>query len=175
MITGNFSNSAAQFLLVGACSCAHSISCFQDNLNVLKAFTLKVLKCPNKKKYFFWVTSISVKFFCSFSEANQATLPHRAPSELWQGSWIHSCLFSIMEVRLSRCLATFHPERLLRKSINCSILHRFALVMPTLPLLPEESQNHHVLRALILSSQIFHIYNIYSAVWLFHVTIIFLW
>ena len=80
MVTGNFSNLAAQFLLLGACGCAHSISCFQDDLSVLKAFTLKGFNCPNKKVFFFWVTSISIKFFCSFSETNQATLSHRVPS-----------------------------------------------------------------------------------------------
>ena len=81
MITENLSNSAAQFLLVGACGCAHCISCFQDDLSILKAFTLKVFKCPNKKVFFFnWVTGISIKFFCSFTEANQANLPYRAPS-----------------------------------------------------------------------------------------------
>ena len=74
MVTGNFSKSAAQFLLVGACGCAHAISCFQDDLSVFKAFSVPI------KKYFFWVTSISVKFLCSFLEANQATMPHRAPS-----------------------------------------------------------------------------------------------
>ena len=52
MITENFSNLAAQFLLVGACSCAHSISCFQDDLSILKAFTLKIFKCLNKKVFF---------------------------------------------------------------------------------------------------------------------------
>ena len=41
MITGNFSNSAAQFLLVGACGLLNAISCFQVVLSVLKAFTLK--------------------------------------------------------------------------------------------------------------------------------------
>ena len=54
MITGNFSNSAAQFLLVGACGYAHSIPCFQDDLSVFKAFTSKVFKCPNKKVFFEW-------------------------------------------------------------------------------------------------------------------------
>ena len=80
MMTENFSNSAAQFLLVGACGCAHSISCFQDDLSILKAFTLKVFL--NVPSFFFFngVASISIKFFCSFSETNQATLPYRAPS-----------------------------------------------------------------------------------------------
>ena len=53
MINENFSNSAGQFLLVQACDCAHSISCFQDDVSVLKAFILKVFKCPNKKSNFF--------------------------------------------------------------------------------------------------------------------------
>ena len=39
-------------LLVGACSCTHSISCFQDDFSVLKAFRLKVFKCPNKESNF---------------------------------------------------------------------------------------------------------------------------
>ena len=52
MVTGTFSNWAAQFPLVGACGCAHSSSCLQDDLSVFKAFTLKVLKCPNKKVFF---------------------------------------------------------------------------------------------------------------------------
>ena len=52
MIIENFSNWAAQFLLVGACGCVNSVSCFQDVLSVLKAFTLKVFKCPNKKVFF---------------------------------------------------------------------------------------------------------------------------
>ena len=58
--------------------------------------------------------------------------------------------FSTMEVRLNRCLAKCHLERLLRKTINCSILHGFALLMPTLAHWPEEPRNYHVLRALIL-------------------------
>ena len=41
-------------------------------------------------------------------------------------------LFSSMEVRLNGCLTTCHPERLLRKAINCSISHGFALLMLTL-------------------------------------------
>ena len=52
MITENLSNSAAQFLLVWAWGCVNPISCFQDVLSVLKAFTLKVFKCPNKKVFF---------------------------------------------------------------------------------------------------------------------------
>ena len=52
MITENFSNSAAQLLLAGACGCAYSICCFQDDFSILKAFTLKVFKCPNKKVFF---------------------------------------------------------------------------------------------------------------------------
>ena len=59
MIDENVSNSASQFLLVGACNCAHSISYFQDDLSVLKAFKLKVFKCPNKKVVF-----LSDKFIC---------------------------------------------------------------------------------------------------------------
>ena len=51
MITKNFSNSAAQFLQVGTGGCVNSISCLQDVLSVLKAFTLKVFKCPNKKVF----------------------------------------------------------------------------------------------------------------------------
>ena len=146
-----------------ACGSAYSISCFQDDLSVLKAFTLKIFKCHNIYIYF-WVTSLSIKLFCSFSEANQATMLHRAPFYLWQGFWIHPCFFfSTLEVRLSGCLATCHPERLLHNANS--------LVMPTLALLPEESWNYHVLRALILSCQNFHIYDNYSAVWLFHVIV----
>ena len=59
MITGNFSNSAAQFLLVGAYGC---ISCFQDELSVLKAFTLKVLSVPIKKFFFEWQVYLSNSF-----------------------------------------------------------------------------------------------------------------
>ena len=69
-----------------------------------------------------------------------------------------------MEVRLGGCLTTCHPEWLLRNANS--------LVMPTLVLLPEESRNYHVLRASILSSQIFRIYDNYSAVWLFLVIVI---
>ena len=72
--------------------------------------------------------------------------------------------FSTLEVRLSGCLATCHPERLLHNANS--------LVMPTLALFPEESWNYHVLRALILFCQNFHIYDNYSAVWLFHVIVI---
>ena len=52
MITGNFSNSAAQFLLVGACGLVNAISCFQVVLSVLKAFTLKGFWRTKKKSFF---------------------------------------------------------------------------------------------------------------------------
>ena len=79
---------------------------------------------------------------------------------------------STIEVRLSGCLETCHSERLLRKTINCSILHRFALVMPALALLPDRSRNYHALHALILSCQIFRIYTRCSTIWLFHIKFI---
>ena len=81
-------------------------------------------------------------------------------------------VFSTMEVTLNGCLAPCHPERLLRKTINYSILHRFVLLMPTLAHWLEESRNYHVLRALISSCQIFLIFDNYFAVWLFHVIVI---
>ena len=128
MITENFSNSGAQFLLVGACGCARSISCFQDDLSVLKACTLKVFKCPNKKGFLFEWQVYFLNSFVPFQ--NQIKQPchielHLSCSKVPE---IHPCSFSPMEVRLSECLATCHPERLLRQTINCSILHRFALV-----------------------------------------------
>ena len=43
--------------------------------------------------------------------------------------------------------------------------------MPTLADWPEESRNYHVLRALILSCQIFSICNHYSEIRLFHVIV----
>ena len=49
---------------------------------------------------------------------------------------------SSMEVRLNGCLTTCHPDRLLRKTINCSILNRFALLMPTLSHWPGDSPNY---------------------------------
>ena len=63
VITENFSNSAAHFLLLGdvqvllveAGDCAQSISCFQDDLSLFKGFRLKVFKCPNSESnYFEW-------------------------------------------------------------------------------------------------------------------------
>ena len=53
VITEIFSNSAASFLLVGACRCACSVPCFQDDLSVLEVFRLKVLKFANKVSNFF--------------------------------------------------------------------------------------------------------------------------
>ena len=120
---------------------------------------------PIKKFFFFWVTNLSVKFFCSFSEANQATMPHRAPSYLWQGSGPTPVFFFYYRSkRLSGCFATCNPERLLCNANS--------LVIPTLSLLREEPRNYDVLRALILSCQIFDIYDNYSLIWLFHVIVI---
>ena len=64
----------AQFLPVETCGCARSISYFQDLLSVLKTFRLKLFKCPNKENFFFWVTSVSVKFFCSFFRNKSSNL-----------------------------------------------------------------------------------------------------
>ena len=77
--------------------------------------------------------------------------------------------FSSMEVRLNGCLTTCHPKRLLRKTINRSVVHRLALLMPTLAYWPGDSRNYHALRALILSCKIFRIYDNSPAVLLFHV------
>ena len=152
MITGNFSNSAAQFLLVGACGYAHSIPCFQDDLSVFKAFTSKVFKCPNKKVFFEWQVYL-LNSFVPFQK--QIKQPYHIELHLSCSRVSGSTpVFSTMDVRLSGCLAT------------CS------LVVPALALLPEESRNYHVLRVLILSCQIFHIYDNYSVVWLFHLIII---
>ena len=152
MITGNFSNSAAQFLLVGACGYAHSIPCFQDDLSVFKAFTSKVFKCPNKKVFFEWQVYL-LNSFVPFQK--QIKQPYHIELHLSCSRVSGSTpVFSTMDVRLSGCLAT------------CS------LVVPALALLPEESWNYHVLRVLILSCQIFHIYDNYSVVWLFHLIII---
>ena len=73
MVTGTFSNWAAQFPLVGACGCAHSSSCLQDDLSVLKAFTLNVLKCPNKKVFFFEWQVYLLNYFVPFQ--NQIKQP----------------------------------------------------------------------------------------------------
>ena len=62
-ITGNFSNSAAQFLLVEACDCVNSIFCFLVVLSVLKVFTLKVFKCPN---IFFFLSDKCIFYFLLF-------------------------------------------------------------------------------------------------------------
>ena len=88
------------------------------------------------------MTSVSVKFLSG----------GRVPGST-------SLLFSSMEVRLTKCLITFHSVRLLRKTVNCSIVHRFALFMPTLMHWPRNCQNNHVLRAPILSCKIFRIYG----------------
>ena len=132
MMAENFSNSAAQFLLVGACGCAHSISCFQDDLSILKAFTLKVFL--NVPSFFFlmeWQVYLLNSFVPFQKQIKQPchTEPHLSCSRV-PGST--PGFFSTMEVRLNGCLATCRSERLLRKKINCSILHRFALLMPTL-------------------------------------------
>ena len=114
------------------------------------------------------MTSVSVKFFCSFSEVNQVTLPLY---HFVAGFLDPPVFLSSMEVRPDGCL-TCHPERLLRKTINRSIVHCFALLMTTLAHWPEGSRNYHVLRALMLPCKIFHIYDNSPAVWLFHVIII---
>ena len=80
--------------------------------------------------------------------------------------------FSSLEVRLNRCLTTCHPERLSRKTINLSIPHCFALLMLTLAHSPGDSQNYHVLCALLLSWKIFRIYDNSRAVWLFNVVVV---
>ena len=164
MVTRNFSNLAAQFLLLGACGCAHSISCFQDDLSVLKALIV-----PIKKFFSFeWQVYLSNSFVPFQKQIKQ---PYPIELHLSCGRVPGSNPVFFL-VRLSGCLATCHFERLLHKTISCSILHWFALVIPTLPILLEESRNYHVLYALILSCQIFCIYNNYSAVWLFHIIVI---
>ena len=80
--------------------------------------------------------------------------------------------FSSTEVRLNECLTTCHPEWFLRKIINCSILHRFSRLMPTLAHWPGESRNCHVFCALISSCKIFRPYDNSPAVGLFHVIVI---
>ena len=96
MITENFSNSGAQFLLVGACGCAHSISCFQDDLSVLKACTLKVFKCPNKKGFLFEWQVYFLNSFVPFQ--NQIKQPchielHLSCSKVPE---IHPCFFFLL-------------------------------------------------------------------------------
>ena len=71
-----------------------------------------------------------------------------------------------MEVRLYGLLTKWHPERLLRKAI-CSILHRFAFLMPTLVCWLGDSKNYHILRTWILFWKIFRISDNSPAVWLF--------
>ena len=53
VINENFSNSAAQFRLVGACHCACSLFLFQDDLGFCKAFRLRIFKCPKENTNFF--------------------------------------------------------------------------------------------------------------------------
>ena len=143
MIAENLSNSAAQFLLVGACGCAHSISCFQDDLSVLKAFTLKVFRCPN---YFFFEWQVYLlNSFAPFQKQIKQPCHIKFFLSCGRVSGSSPAFFSTMEVRLNGCLATCHPERLLRKKINCSVLHRFALLRPTVVDWPEELRNYHVL------------------------------
>ena len=90
---------------------------------------------------------------------------HNFATQSWQGLVVAEFLnpplffFSSMEVRFNGCLTTSHPERLLRKTINSSIVHCFALLMPILAHWPEDSQNYHVVQTLILSCKIFHIYD----------------
>ena len=55
---------------------------------------------------------------------------------------------------------------------NCSIPHRFALLMTTLAHWPGDSRNYHALRASILSCKIFTIYDNSPVVSLFHVIVI---
>ena len=76
-----------------------------------------------------------------------------------------------MEIRLNGCLTTCCPKQLLRKIINCSIVHRFALPVTTPAQWPGDSRNHHVLRALVLSCKIFRIYDSFTAIWLFDVIV----
>ena len=76
-----------------------------------------------------------------------------------------------MEIRLNGCLTTCCPKQLLRKIINCSIVHRFALPVTTPAQWPGDSRNHHVLRALVLSCKIFCIYDSFTAIWLFDVIV----
>ena len=71
VIIENFSNLAAQFLLVGACGCACSLSCFQYEFSVFKALRLKVFKCHNKANN---LSGVSVKLFFRSKLTNLATL-----------------------------------------------------------------------------------------------------
>ena len=73
VITESFSNSAQQFLLVGACRCARSFFGFQDDLSVFKAFRLKVFKCPIEDSNFFEGQVCLLNSFVPFQ--NEATLP----------------------------------------------------------------------------------------------------
>ena len=56
-------------------------------------------------------------------------------------------------------------------TLSYSIVHRFALLMPTLAHWPRDSRNYHVFRALTLPYEIFRIYDNFPAVWLFHVIV----
>ena len=117
MITGNFSKSAAQFLQVGACGCAHYVSCFQDDLSVLKAFTLKFFKRPNKKVFLLNDKYIyQILLFLFRSKSNNLVTQSFI---LVVAGFLDPPLFffSTMKVGLSGCLATCHPEWMLRKTI----------------------------------------------------------
>ena len=164
VITEIFSNSAASFLLVGACRCACSVPCFQDDLSVLEVFRLKVLKFANKVSNFFVCQVCLLNSYVLFQK--QIKSPCHIELHLCcdRVPRFFSVFFSSIEVGIIGLLTKCHPERLLRKKINCSILHRFALLAHWL----EDSQDYHVLRTWILFCKIFRISDNSPAVWLFH-------
>ena len=60
-------------------------------------------------------------------------------------------IYCELNVRLNGCLTKSHPRRLSRKSINCSILHQFALLIPTLSHWQGVFQNFHTVQKMKFS------------------------
>ena len=115
--------------------------CLWEPAVVLEALKLKVFKCPNKVSNFFWVTSVSVNPLVPF----QKQVKYHCHIELH---------LSCSRVPGSTSVFFFFYES---KTINCSIVHRFAVLMPTLAHWLGDSQNYHVLCESILFWKIFRI------------------
>ena len=94
---------------MGACGCARSISCFQDDLSVFKAFRLKAFKCPNKESNFFEWPVCLLNSFVSFQK-QIGQLCHIVL--LVVAGFLDPTLyfFSSTEVRVNGCLTICHPE-----------------------------------------------------------------
>ena len=101
-----------------------------------------------------------------FSETNQVTLPHRAPSCLWQGSWIHLCFFFFDGSKTYWMFGKMPPWAIItqdKKLFNCSSFRPANAKSCAL------GDSYRILPALMLSCEILRIYDNSLAVRLFHI------